>query len=103
MIERLKWANQYLNMTQDFWNRVVFSNECRVQYNTRKQKFWVYQDYEVEPTERDRWQTSILIWGAITYNGISIIEVINGNMNGTTYLSILKKRLLKKLPTLGPH
>ena len=24
-------------------------------------------------------------------------------MNGTTYLSILKKRFLKKLPTLSPH
>ena len=50
--------------------------------------------------ERDRWQVSVMVWAAIIYDGTSILERINGNLNLITFLDILKKRLLRNLPAL---
>ena len=60
------------------------------------------KEAEVPPTQRDRWQDSVLVWGAIGSNGKFILEIVNGTMGFQTYLDILKKRLLKNFPTLRP-
>ena len=98
--ERLKWAMKYIHMPENFWKRIVFTDECLIQFNTKKQKLWLYEDKIPGPVERDRWQASIMIWGAIKYNKISILEVIDGTMNSGKYHDILTRRLLKNLPGL---
>ena len=35
--------------------------------------------------------------------GIPVLEVIEGTMNGSKYLSLLKRRLLRNLKTLRPE
>jgi transposase len=97
---RLKWAKEYINKSDEFWQRVIFTDESRAQFNKSKQKFWVLGDKKPSPIERDRWQASVLLWGAISLNGNCILELINGTMNAVIYLDILKKRLLKNYRNL---
>jgi len=40
-----------------------------------------------------------LICGAISDSGKFIVEIVDGTMNSTTYLDILKRRLLRNFPT----
>ena len=100
--DRLRWAKRYIHMPQEYWFRVVFTDESLVQRNPKKQRFWVDEEMEVPTLQRDRWGPSVLIWGAITYAKTSILEIIQGNFKSEDYLSLLKRRLLKNLPTLNP-
>ena len=68
-------------MPNEFWRRVIFTDVP-------------------DPVERDQWQVSVLVWGAIKYNQTSILEIVNGNLNAAKYLSILKRRLMRNLPDL---
>ena len=86
--ERLKWAKYYIKKPPEFWHRVVFTDESRVQFNPNKQKFWVHKEERPDSIETDKWQTSILIWGAVTINGTLIIKTVEWTMNSFVYLNI---------------
>ena len=101
--ERLTWAKEYIKKPSEYWKKVVFTDECRVQRNPNKQKVWALEKSDVPPIETNRWQISIMVWGAITYKKVSILEVINGEWKSTNYLAMLKRRLLKNLPNLKPE
>lgn len=97
---RLKWALEYIKKPDEFWQRVIFTDESKAQFNTTKQKLWVLEDEKPTPIERDRWQPSVLLWGAISFDGNCILEVIHGTMDSVIYLDLLKRRLLKNFPGL---
>ena len=98
--KRLAWAKEYEKFPVKFWKRVVFTDESKVQFNTKKQKLWLPQEITPEPIERNRWQVSILVWGAIRWDETSAFECINGTLNSSKYLDILKRKLLRNLPAL---
>jgi len=52
------------------------------------------------PVERDRWQVSILVWGAIKYKQTSMLEMVNGTLTSKKFHDFLKSRLMKNLPNL---
>jgi len=79
---------------------VVFTDESKVQFNSKTQKVGIAQGTWPDPIERDRWQVSILVWGAIKFNQTSILEFIDGTLDSTKFLDILKRRLMKNLPGL---
>ena len=66
----------------------------------RRRNFGSLKTFVPDPVERDQWQVSVLVWGAIKYNQTSILEIVNGNLNAAKYLSILKRRLMRNLPDL---
>ena len=98
--ERLVWAKKYIKKEKKFWKRVIFTDESLVQYNDRKQKYWVHKDIEPEAIQIDRWQVSVLLWGAISYDRNCILELMTGTFNSGVYLDILKARLLKNFRDL---
>ena len=100
---RLKWALANVDKPDDYWKSIIFTDESLIQNNPNKQTYWVTKDTAVPPIERDRWQVSVLVWGAMSYNGNCILECIDGTMNAIVYLDILKRRLLKNYPALSPN
>ncbi len=100
--KRLAWARKYIKKPEKYWEKVIFTDESLIAHDPNKQRLWVPMGTKVPPTQRDRWQDSILVWGAISSDGKFILEIINGTMNSNTYLNILKKRLLKNFPALRP-
>ena len=69
------WACQYIKKPDEYWQRVIFTDECKIQSNPNKQRLWLHAEREVSPTERDRWQDSVLIWGS----NISLWKIHNRN------------------------
>ena len=96
--ERLKWAKEYIKKPDNFWEKVIFTDECKIQYNTKRQKLWLPEETMSEPIEQDRYQFSILVWGAISYDGTSILEIVNQTMNSDFYLKILNEGFLRTCP-----
>ena len=88
--ERLAWAKKFIKKEKNFWKRIIFTDESLVQYNDRKQKYWVHKDIEPEAIQIDRWQVSVLLWGAISYDRNCILELMTGTFNSGVYLDILK-------------
>jgi hypothetical protein len=100
--DRLDWAKKHIRLPDEYWQRVVFTDESLIQRNNKKQRYWVPEGTEVPSIQKDRWQASILVWGAITYARTSMLEVVDGTMKATNYVDILTRRLLKNLPMLHP-
>jgi len=100
--KRVQWAEKYKDMPDEFWHRVVFSDESIIQRNTQRKRYWVHNKTQVPFTTVDRWQGSVLVWGCITWDGTCILEIIDGHANSGKYVDVLKRRLLRNLPTLNP-
>ena len=99
---RLAWALANVAKPDSYWKSIIFTDESLIQNNPNKQTYWVTKDTVLPPTQRDRWQVSVLVWGAMSYNGNCILECIDGTMDAGVYLGILKRRLLKNYPALSP-
>ena len=76
--DRLASAKKHIKKDKDYWKRVIFTDESLVQYNDRKQRFWVHKDIDLEAIQIDAWQVSVLIWGAISFDGNCILELMTG-------------------------
>ena len=100
--KRLTWAREYIKKPDEYWNRIIFTDECSVDCDTRKQRLWLPEGTEAPSIQRNRWQDTVLVWGAINSSGKFILEILDGTMNAESYVTILKKRLLKNFPTLRP-
>ena len=99
---RLAWAKDKIKHSDVYWENIIFTDESIISHNPNKQMPWLHKDEEVPPIQRDHWQDSVMIWGAIGFEGKFILEVLEGTMDSGVYLDILKRRLLRNFPTLHP-
>lgn len=76
---------------------MAFTDESRVQFNSKTQKVWVTKGTSPDPIKRDRWQASVLVWGAFKYNQTLILIFVDETLDSTKFLDILRRRLLKNL------
>ena len=89
-------AKQHVSKPLGYWKR-VFPDEYCIQRNPKKQKLWVSEGMEIPATESYRWQGSIMVWGALTSEKVSLLHIIDGEWKSKNYLDMLKARLLKNL------
>ena len=101
--ERLRWAKRYIKLPQEYWFSVIFTDESMIQRNPKKKHYWVSDEMEVPYTEVDRWQVSVLLWGAISYEGKCVLEIVDGTLKSEGYLNILQRRLIRNFPALVPE
>jgi len=93
----LCWTKEHFLNDKKNWQKVIFTNEAIVQFNTKRQRCWIDKDTKPGPIERDRWQFSLLLWRAISFDRKCILEVMTGTLNSNDFEKILKRRLLKNL------
>lgn len=96
---RLEWAQQHIKNDQDFWDRVVFSDEKVFQsanngrlrvYRPRGQKF---DEQFVHPTDNSG-RFSLHVWGWISAQGHGALHVADGALNAPAYVQILQDVML---------
>jgi len=63
---RLAWAKKFIHKPEEYWFRVVFTDESRVQRNPKKELVWVSREIKINPIEFNRFQASLVVWGAIS-------------------------------------
>ncbi len=88
---RYKWAKKFRKLPDSYWKRVIFTDESIIQSNPHKLKHWVTDRAQLPLIQKDRWQASVLCWGAISFEGKIILEAIEKTMTAPIYLDILKR------------
>jgi transposase len=92
---RLEFARQYKDWTTDDWARLVWSDETKINRWGSDGKIWAWgrqgEKKKVKPTVKHG--GSLMLWGAITYQGVGWISKIEGTMKAPDYVQILEDNL----------
>lgn len=102
---RLSWCRGNRFKTVDnYWNRVIFSDECKVDVGSDNRIFvwrkvgeeWMPCCLSTPPTPK----FSLMIWGCITFDGVGTVTVLDGNINAQKYINIIDEQLW---PVIARH
>jgi transposase len=94
--KRLEWAKCMLNLSLDDWKRIVFTDESKFEHRVGAQYIRgsmhqsTFDNYAVCS---NRWGPSVMVWGAISAEGIFHIEFLNGKVDGAAYKIVLEKEI----------
>ena len=89
---RLDWAQDHVNLTDNDWNHVLFTDESRycLDFTDRRARVWRrcgerFQDANI--SERDRYGgDSIMVWTGISRGGRTDLHIVmRGMMTGVRY------------------
>jgi hypothetical protein len=97
--ERLRFAQEHIHYTNEFWRKVIWSDEKTFStdgYNAQ----WVHRlpggRHEPCNLSRSRHSTrkTINVWGCATYHGPGVLHRIRGRLNMHTYMDILIQQMV---------
>lgn len=90
--QRLQWARDHVNWTQEQWQSVLFTDESRfsLDSDSRRRLIWREPGTRYHPSniiERDRYGgAGVLVWGGISLDGRTDLYVLpRGTMTGQRY------------------
>jgi transposase len=96
--KRLMWCKRYLRWSSQDWQKVIFSDECRVELISRRRQY-VRRPKGTRFNERYTLKTtrfggkSLMLWGAIKANGQRSLVRCVGNVNAHEYQRLLTEGL----------
>ena len=100
-LRRMKWAKIYQKMDTNFWNRIVFSDECSFTLPMSKNgKVWRKQSEEYSPKcirRTVKHPASVMVWGCMTSHGLGRLKFVEGIINSVKYQEILDDSLISSL------
>ena len=104
---RLNYVKTYGEKPQEFWNKVIWSDETKIEILGRN---IATQAWRKNGTAYNKKNTihavmfgggSIMVWVCFSSNGTGELEIINSRMNGRMYREILEKNLRISADLLG--
>lgn len=105
--KRLDFAKKYVNMSPDYWEKVIFSDECKVcVFDTAgSQRVWrkpgqEFQKENINPTVKHG-GGSVMIWGCMAAAGVGNFCFVEGTMDRWQYLRILQQNVQTSADKLG--
>jgi transposase len=104
---RLEFAKKYRNWTKNDWERVIFSDESKINFFNSDGRSWTWFDKDKPLESRNVQQTikhgggGIMIWSCITSKGVGYICHIEVNMTQDVYLEILEDDLISTIEFYG--
>ena len=97
--DQLKFVETYKKKGMQFWKKVIWSDEMKVELfrrNTATSVWWkngtAFKKYNTILTVKF-WGGSIMIWRCFSSQSTGELQVIHGKMNGSMYREILEKNL----------
>lgn len=108
--KRLNYAKEFVSKPISFWDEVLFSDESKFNIfrNDGRTSVWrkpneAYKKQNLAPTVKHG-GGGVMVWGCMSSAGVGELFVIEGIMDKTVYLNILKENVKKsaeklKLPT----
>lgn len=98
-IARLKWCQEHAEWTVHDWQRVIWSDETKVNRmgSDGCEIVWVQRheglnDRTIQPTVKFG-GGNIMAWGAMTWAGVGKVHQVAGRMNAIQFVSILDQYL----------
>ncbi|CAH2100518.1 unnamed protein product [Euphydryas editha] len=95
--ERLHFARNNMHWTKE-WYKVIFSDEKKINLDGPDGYSCYFHDLrknEIILSRRRNDAGSVMVWGAISYNGPIDLVVIQGRQNSRSYINLLKKEICK--------
>lgn len=100
---RLEFAKNHQDWTEEDWNRVIFSDESKINRFNSDGRSWCWfrenkqlEERTVKP-QRKFGGGGIMIWACMTHMGVGFMCKIEGNMDQHLYKSILEDDLMKTI------
>ncbi|KAL4493178.1 hypothetical protein ABPG72_003263 [Tetrahymena utriculariae] len=97
--QRLDYCNYHIEKRTTF-KKVIFTNESSFILNRVTQKLYALDSQQRPKIEKINPDSSIMVWGAICYEGLIHLQVVEGRLNHEGYLDILKRFMEEGLPTV---
>jgi transposase len=104
---RLKFAKEYIVKPKKFWEKVIWSDETKINLFCSdgytlvwRKKGEVYEDKCTVKTVKYN-GGKINLWGCVSSQGVGILEKIDGNMDAAKYVEILQNNLLASAEKMG--
>ena len=105
--DQLKFVKTYEKKGMQFWEKVIRSDETKVELFGRNTatSVWrkngtAFKKHNTIPTVKFR-DGSIMIWGCFSSKGTGELQVIHDRMNSSMYREILEKNFQKSATSLG--
>lgn len=105
---RLEWCKNHANWASFNWENVIFSDECKINLmgadggvKVRRRKGERYSNECVLPTVRH--SPYVMIWGAITANGVGGILMLEESVNAAAYKNIINKGVVPTIEFLSQY
>jgi len=91
-LARLRFARRRWTM-QD-WKRTVFCDESGIRLYLDTPGAWVRDGEEPDPKDTKKYQPSIKVWAAVSWNGKTNLIKVEKNMRADNYIDLLRTELL---------
>jgi transposase len=104
---RLEFAKKYQYWTKSDWERVIFSDESKINFFNSDGRSWTWFNKDRPFETRNVQQTrkhgggGIMIWSCITSEGVGYLCHIEVNMTQDVYLEILGDELKQTIDCYG--
>jgi transposase len=105
--QRLAFAKKYQHWTEDDWNRVIWSDETKVNRMGSDGRKWGWktrgaklQPHHVQPTVKHG-GGSLVVWGCMSRHGVGNLVRIDGGLNAELYCKILEEDLAASVEFYG--
>lgn len=105
--KRLDFAKSHVDLSEEFWNTVIFSDESKFNIFGSDGRRYVWRRPNTELEEQHLTATvkhgggSVLVWGCMAANGVGNLYFIDGIMTARTYIDILRHNLKISAQNLG--
>ena len=105
--KRFAYANEYVNKNIDFWEQVIFTYESKFNIfgSDGRKNVWRKEGEALNP--RNITHTikhgggNVMVWGSMSANGVENLVFVEGKMNKTDYLNILKNNFVQSAEKMG--
>lgn len=100
---RLKWAREHKNWTNQQWHSVIWSDESKFDVcvgDTRKRVLRTPSEaYQNDClVKKVKFPASVMVWGCMSGRGVGKLHFVDGIVNAQRYKDILEESLL---PSIG--
>lgn len=97
--KRLRWAKNYISWNANQWGNVIFTDECRFELFGKRRQY-VRRDIKNRYRNELTLKTckfggkSLMVWGAIKYDGSRSLIRCDSTLNSIEYQKVLENGLL---------
>lgn len=105
--KRLAFALKYQHWTVEDWKRVIWSDETKINRIGSDGQEYVWKKKGEGLISREVKGTvkfgggSLMVWGCIGWNGVGVLNEVEGRMDAEQYVAILEEGLLQSMEESG--